>query len=167
MPFLPFSTPKRQIPPPPPPLQYTHMCVHTHKKLILQAHSFDGQEFLVVSSCLIQKAVAGGGLHTAVGVLSAFEVICKPGEGFDHYEVVLHASQQIPNIAHCLSGIRVPDASLGSAPVEPQGGDARSQAMQPAVLLGTEDSLLLVQLFIDDLALRSVEAVQSVMKALE
>lgn len=98
-------------------------------------------------------------LQVAHGLLSVFEVIRNPTSSSHRYEIVLHGVQPVSGTPHCLGGIRLP-------PTGDAGGNSAAED-EPAVLLGSTDSLILLRVFVDDLATWGVDAVEKVLSLLE
>eukprot|EP00191_Tetraselmis_sp_GSL018_P020758 CAMPEP_0177592478 /NCGR_PEP_ID=MMETSP0419_2-20121207/8584_1 /TAXON_ID=582737 /ORGANISM="Tetraselmis sp., Strain GSL018" /LENGTH=1340 /DNA_ID=CAMNT_0019083353 /DNA_START=244 /DNA_END=4267 /DNA_ORIENTATION=+ len=111
------------------------------------------KEFLLVLSCIVKAD--GSGATVAGGLLSAFDITraAEEAAGSNRLDVVLHATRPTPFVCQCMA----------AAQLQPPQGGRRGE---PALLLGGEEGVLLMQVFVDDLAAGGPEAVDTVVSLL-
>mmetsp|Transcript_3448 Transcript_3448/g.9906 ORF Transcript_3448/g.9906 Transcript_3448/m.9906 type:complete len:1527 (+) Transcript_3448:155-4735(+) len=113
------------------------------------------KEFVLVSSWLLRRDPTQGGAQTATGILSVFDILHSRTAGADRFQVVLHAAQPLPGVCHCVAAVPLPPHQLKG---EGSPGSSRDPLPPMGLLLGCQDSLMLAEVFVDDIASWSLAA---------
>jgi hypothetical protein len=121
------------------------------------------QEFVVVSSYVVETGEES--LRSVKGLVSVFDVLYTAGGGGERYEIVLHGTQPLPSVCHCLEAVRM-SRSSGSGKEQEDGGEGEAAEREPLLVLGCHDALHVARVFVDDTASLGIAAVEAAISTL-